>query len=177
MAAIVLGALAGGVSFSHIGNGLAGWHLLALQSLMYGILSVVIQPRRSEQETVSSALPLMALGGVGLVAGWSSGLLGVGGGLVMVQGLGLRVYLAIRLSTLAVCASASAASLGFLADGRSNVAMGLLLGGTAALASQWSAARLQRVSEDRLVWLLRLLTVLLALDSGRRAFALAMAAR
>jgi uncharacterized membrane protein YfcA len=180
MAAIVLGALAGGVSFSRIGNGLAGWHLLALQALMYGILSVVIQPRRNDQDTASSAVPLVALGGVGLVAGWSSGLLGVGGGLVMVplmvQGLGLRVYLAIRLSTLAVCASASAASVGFLADGRSNLAMGLLLGGTAALASQWSAARLQRVSEGRLVWLLRLLTVLLALDSGRRAFALAMAA-
>jgi uncharacterized membrane protein YfcA len=58
MAAIVLGALVGGVSFSHIGNGLEGWHLLALQSLMYGILSVVIQPRRSEQETASTALPL-----------------------------------------------------------------------------------------------------------------------
>jgi hypothetical protein len=67
--------------------------------------------------------------------------------------------------------------VGFLANGRCNVAMGLLLGGTAALASQWSAARLQRVSEDRLVWLLRLLTVLLALDAGRRAFALAMATR
>ena len=31
------------------------------------------------------------------------------------------------------------------------------------------------MSEGRLVWLLRLLTVLLALDSGRRAFALALA--
>jgi uncharacterized membrane protein YfcA len=148
---------------------------------MYGILSIVIQPRHRDQEKASSTLPMVGLGGVGLVAGWSSGLLGVGGGLVMVplmvQGLGLRVYLAIRLSTLAVCASATAASVGFLADGRSNVAMGLLLGGTAALASQWSAARLQQVSEGRLVWLLRLLTVVLALDSGRRAFALAMAAR
>jgi uncharacterized membrane protein YfcA len=95
---------------------------------------------------------------------------------LMVRALHLRVYLAIRLSTLAVCASAASASVALLSDGRAQPAMGLLLGGIAALASQWSAARLQRVSEGRLVQLLRLLCALLALDTGRRALQLMLAA-
>jgi len=61
-----------------------------------------------------------------------------------------------------------------LSDGRGNLGMGLLLGATAAVASQWSASRLQSVSESRLVWLLRLLCVVLALDAGRRALQLAL---
>jgi hypothetical protein len=52
--------------------------------------------------------------------------------------------------------------------------MGLLLGATAAVAAQWSASRLQSVSESRLVWLLRVLCVVLALDAGRRAVQLAL---
>ena len=47
--------------------------------------------------------------------------------------------------------------------------VGLLLGGTAAMGAQWSALRLSKVPEARLVWLLRTFTLLLALDSGRRA--------
>jgi hypothetical protein len=178
--AIAGGAVAGGLAFSHLGNGIEGWHLLALQSLMYGILTVVIEPRGATPREDSQPVPLLGLGSVGLVAGWSSGLLGVGGGLVMVplmvRGLGMRVYLAIRLSTMAVCASASAAAFTFVGDGRGNLTMGLLLGGTAALASQWSASRLQKVSEDWLVWLLRALTALLALDGAQRAIQLATAA-
>ena len=175
--AIAAGAITGSLVFSHAGNVLQGWHLLALQAAMYGVLAGVISPRRSDQnEADAPPLPLLGLSGVGLVAGWSSGLLGVGGGLVMVplmvQGLGIRVYQAIRLSTLAVCASAAVATVTFTSDGRADLAMGLLLGGTAALAAQWSAARLQRVSEQKLVWLLRLLCTLLALDAGRRALLL-----
>ena len=93
---------------------------------------------------------------------------------LMVRALGLRVYLAIRLSTLAVCASAASASVGLISDGRAQPAIGLLLGGVAAIAAQWSAARLQRVSEQRLVQLLRLLCGLLALDGARRALQLAL---
>ena len=178
--AIGSGAVAGALMFSRAGNGLAGWQLLGLQALMYGILCAVIAPRPQQTSSDEPPLPLPGLMGVGLVAGWSSGLLGVGGGLVMVplmvQGLGIRVYQAIRLSTLAVCASAAAASTTFWSDGRGNLGMGLLLGGTAALASQWSAARLQRVSETKLVWLLRLLCGVLAVDAGRRAIALLLAA-
>ena len=48
----------------------------------------------------------------------------------------------------------------------------MLLGGTAAVAASWSAARLDRVSDGQLTWLLRALTLLLALDSGRRALTL-----
>ena len=105
--------------------------------------------------------------------------LGVGGGLVMVpllvRVIGLRVYLAIRLSTLAVFASAATASVSLLSDGRAQPGVGLLLGGVAALAAQWSAARLQRVGEQRLVQLLRLLCVLLAVDGARRAVQLVLA--
>jgi len=177
--AIAAGAITGSLVFSHAGNVLQGWHLLGLQAAMYGVLAGVISPRRSDQnEADAPPLPLLGLSGVGLVAGWSSGLLGVGGGLVMVplmvQGLGIRVYQAIRLSTIAVCASAAAASLTFWSDGRGHPGMGLLLGATAAVAAQWSASRLQSVSESRLVWLLRLLCVVLALDAARRAVQLAL---
>ena len=65
-------------------------------------------------------------------------------------------------------------SITFLGDGRANLAMGLLLGGTACIAAQWAAARLQRVSEARLVWLLRALCVVLAVDGLRRALQLAL---
>jgi uncharacterized membrane protein YfcA len=176
--AIAAGAIAGALVFSRAGDGLQGWHLLGLQALMYGVLALVIAPRRSDQADAQERLPLAGLSGVGLVAGWSSGLLGVGGGLVMVplmvQGLGIRVYQAIRLSTIAVCASAAAAAITFTSDGRGHLGMGLLLGGAAALAAQWSASRLQSVSEAKLVWLLRLLCVLLALDATRRAVQLAL---
>jgi hypothetical protein len=176
--AIAGGAIAGALVFSRAGDGLKGWHLLSLQALMYGVLALVIAPRRSDQTDAPEHLPLAGLSGVGLVAGWSSGLLGVGGGLVMVplmvQGLGIRVYQAIRLSTIAVCASAATAVVTFTSDGRGNLGMGLLLGGAAAVAAQWSASRLQSVSEAKLVWLLRLLCVLLALDATRRAVTLAL---
>ena len=180
--AIVSGAVAGGLLFSQAGGLLSGWHLLALQALMYGLLTLVISPRSSDGELPEQPAAPIRWGpraAVGVVAGWSSGVLGVGGGLVMVplmvRGLGLRVYLAIRLSTIAVCSSALVASVSFVQSGRAHLADGLLLGGIAGLASQWSARRLQRVSEQRLVLLLRLLTALLALDSGRRAISLALA--
>ena len=175
--AIGAGAISGSLVFSHLGSVLNGWQLLALQGLMYAVLALVIRPPHDE-DTHPSRLPLAGLAAVGLVAGWASGLLGVGGGLVMVplmvRWLRLRVYLAIRLSTLAVCASAATASITFVGDGRANLAMGLLLGGTACIAAQWAAARLQRVSEARLVWLLRALCVLLAVDGLRRALQLAL---
>ena len=176
--AIATGAIAGALVFSRAGDNLHGWHLLGLQALMYGVLALVISPRRSDSAAAEARLPLAGLAGVGLVAGWSSGLLGVGGGLVMVplmvQGLGIRVYQAIRLSTIAVCASAATATITFTGDGRGNLGMGLLLGGAAAVAAQWSASRLQSVRETKLVWLLRALCVLLALDAGRRAVQLAL---
>jgi uncharacterized membrane protein YfcA len=158
---------------------LAGWHLLALQAVMYGVLALVVSPHPAREAAGETPpLPLTGLSAVGLVAGAAGGLLGLGGGLVMVplmvRGLNLRLYLAIRLSTLAVCASAASSSLTFLSDGRALPVMGLLLGGTAAVAAQWSAARLQRVSEERLAQLLRLLCALLALDAGRRALQIAL---
>ncbi|MEI6828349.1 MAG: sulfite exporter TauE/SafE family protein [Synechococcaceae cyanobacterium ELA445] len=179
-AAIGAGALVTGLLFSHLGAALSGWQLLSLQSLMYLVLAFAIQPRDGLPKTdPQRVLPLAALAAVGLVAGFATGMLGVGGGLVMVplmvRLLQVPVHLAIRLSTLAVLCSASAASPAFLADGRGQLATALLMGGTAAVASQWSAARLHRVSEDRLVVLLRITSLFLALDSGRRALTLLLA--
>ena len=148
------------------------------------VLAVVVGPRQDSDDSASgepgsTPLPLAGIAAVGLVAGLASGMLGVGGGLVMVpllvRVIGLRVYLAIRLSTLAVFASAATASVSLLSDGRAQPGVGLLLGGVAALAAQWSAARLQRVGEQRLVQLLRLLCVLLAVDGARRAIQLVLA--
>lgn len=180
MVAIAAGAVAGGLLFSHSGAALQGWHLLALQSALYGFLALIVSPRQAvEEQAGAGPLPLPGIALVGLVAGAATGLLGLGGGLVMVplmvQWLRLRVYLAIRLSTLAVCASATSASVGLLMDGRARPEIALLLGGIAALAAAWSAGRLQRVSEERLVVLLRWLCLALALDGGRRALQLALA--
>lgn len=168
--------LAGGV-FSRLGHGLQGWLLLALQALMYGILAITITPRsRLGQLGPGAHLPTPGLAMVGSVAGLAGGLLGVGGGLVMVplmvRGLRVPMHLAIRFSTLAVLASAVTASATFVADGRASLAMGLVLGGTAAVAARWSAARLDLFSEEQLTWMLRCLTILLAFDSGRRALTL-----
>lgn len=180
VAAIMTGAVAGGVLFSRAGQALEGWQLLALQSLMYGLLTIVISPKQVGQNEPDQPLPLAGLSGVGLVAGWSSGLLGVGGGLVMtplmVRGLHIGVYQAIRLSTMAVCASATVASFTFLADGRANTSMGLVLGLVAAAAAQWSASHLQRFREEQLVWMIRLLCAFLAIDVGRRAILLLLGA-
>jgi uncharacterized membrane protein YfcA len=106
-------------------------------------------------------------------------LLGVGGGLLVVPLLArllqLPVHLAIRLSTVAVLASSTAAAPVFLGDGRGLWPVALLLGGMAAAGARWSAARLSRVSAHQLVALLRGLVLLLALDSLRRAVAQALA--
>ena len=91
---------------------------------------------------------------------------------LMVRGLRLGVYLAIRLSTIAVFASSLVAAFTFWGDGRAQLLIGFVLGATAASAAQWSAAHLQKVSEQRLVGLIRLLCILLAVDVGRRALLL-----
>jgi len=165
--------------FSRLGHAVAGWHLLALQALLYLVLVLTI---RAEHEAADgrdeSPSPLVGLAAVGGVAGLAGGLLGLGGGLVMVplmvRGLAVPIHLAIRFSTLAVACSASAASLQFLSEGRGVPLLGLVLGGVAALAAQWSASRLDRVGGARLAWMLRVLALLLALDSGRRALMLAL---
>jgi hypothetical protein len=88
---------------------------------------------------------------------------------VMVSALRLPIHLAIRLSTFAVLCASSTAGLLFLQAGRGEWLAALLLGGSAAIGARWSAARLQRVKPAQLAWMLRLLTLLLAIDSGRRA--------
>ena len=180
--AIATGAALGGGLFSKLGYGLDGSLLLALQAAMYGLLSLLIRSRAdlpASQKPRQRPKDLAGLASVGAVAGLASGMLGVGGGLVMVplmvRLLAVPVHLAIRFSTLAVLTASSFASLAFVQDGRALLPVGLLLGGTAAVGAQWSAKRLNSVPEQRLVWLLRAFTLLLALDSGRRALQLLLA--
>lgn len=174
---IALTAATSGALFSHRGQGLSAPLLLALQALMYLVLVFTIAPRTAgESDPTSDQVSRPGLALVGSVAGLATGLLGVGGGLVMVplmvRCLSVPIQLAIRLSTLAVLASASVASCQFLVDGRGQWGVALVLGATAALGARWSASRLDRVPERWLVTLLRGLSLLLALDSGRRALAL-----
>jgi uncharacterized membrane protein YfcA len=179
--AIAIGAALSSALFGRLGALWSGALLLGLQAGMYGLLTLVLGPRAADDSAdreLDAPMPLLPLGAVGLVAGLASGLLGVGGGLVMVplmvSGLGQPVRLAIRLSTLAVLVSSSVAAPVFIADERGLWPVALVLGASAALAARWSAAQLNRVPEKRLVLMLRLLTALLALDSARRALQLAL---
>ena len=103
-------------------------------------------------------------------------MLGLGGGLVMVPlmsgPLSVPIHQAVRLSTVAVLCSASAASLQFLHEGRGVPLMGLLLGAVAAIAAQWTASRLDQFDAALLVRCLRVLAIILAIDSSRRALQL-----
>ncbi len=177
--AIGLSAFATALVFSRLGRLAAGWQLLSLQALLYLLLALTIRGDRSDQEPASDEpLPLKGLTAVGGVAGLAGGMLGLGGGLLMVplmvSGLSVPIRQAIRLSTLAVACSASAASMQFLHEGRGQWMLGLVLGAVEAFAAQWTAARLDRVNTGTLAWLLRLLSILLAIDSGRRAVQLAL---
>ena len=177
--AIGLSAFATALVFSRLGRLAAGWQLLSLQALLYLLLALTIRGDHSDQQpAVDQPLPLKGLTAVGSVAGLAGGMLGLGGGLLMVplmvSGLSVPIRQAIRLSTLAVACSASAASLQFLHEGRGQWMLGLVLGAVAAFAAQWTAARLDRVKTGILAWLLRLLSILLAFDSGRRAVQLAL---
>ena len=77
-------------------------------------------------------------------------------------------------STVAVFCSATAASIQFLHESRGVPLMGLLLGGVAAVAAQWTASRLDQFDASLLVRLLRGLAIVLAIDSCRRALHLLM---
>ena len=173
--AIGSGALLFGLLFGRLGAALPAWQLLASQALMYGVLALFIKAGDSNSNDVDchEAQPIVGLLLVGAVAGMAGGLLGLGGGLVMVpimvSALRLPIHLAIRLSTFAVLCASSAAGLLFVLGGRGELAAALLLGLSAAVGARWSAARLQRVKPAQLAWLLRLLTLLLAIDSARRA--------
>ena len=176
---IGLTAFATALVFSRLGRLAAGWQLLTLQALLYLLLALTIRGDRDDHGPESEGSPpLKGLAAVGGVAGLAGGMLGLGGGLLMVplmvNGLSLPIRQAIRLSTLAVACSASAASLQFLHEGRGQWTLGFVLGAVAALSARWTAARLDRVNTGTLAWLLRLLSLLLAFDSGRRAVQLAM---
>jgi len=175
--AMASGAVLFGVLFSRLGGRLGGWQLLLLQAMLYVVLAITIRPRpdpavgAAGEDTAPAPWPGLLL--VGSIAGLASGMLGVGGGLVMVPLLvaGLRqpIHQAVRLSTVAVLAAACGASVQFLAIGRGLPGPALVLGLSAACGARWAARRLQGIPPWRLAQALRLLTALLAVDSGRRA--------
>jgi uncharacterized membrane protein YfcA len=79
-------AVAGGL-FSHLGVLLSGWHLLALQALMYALIALTFAPPAPRPEAASAdpgSGDLVGLAVVGLLAGLASGMLGIGGGILMV---------------------------------------------------------------------------------------------
>ena len=155
----------------------AGWILLAMQTLMYIVLAFCVRERPeadANDDVADSSSPQLAA--VGCIAGWTAGMLGLGGGLVMVPlmsgPMAVPIHQAVRLSTVAVLCSASAASLQFLHEGRGVPLMGLLLGAVAAIAAQWTASRLDQFDAALLVRCLRGLAIILAIDSSRRALQL-----
>ncbi len=173
-AGIGLAAFASALVFGGLADRAAGWILLAMQTLLYIILVFCVRERpATDESTEALSTPVPWLAGVGCIAGWTAGMLGLGGGLVMVPlmsgPLSVPIHQAVRLSTVAVLCSASAASLQFVHEGRGIPLMGLLLGGVAALAAQWTASRLDRFDPVVLVRCLRGLAIVLAIDSCRRA--------
>jgi uncharacterized membrane protein YfcA len=187
--AIGLAGFGSALIFGRLGGLATGWMLLAMQTSVYVLLAFSIKEppqaetnEAEEEETVKDAeieetsAPLLA--GVGCIAGWTAGMLGLGGGLVLVPLMSgpfaVPIHQAIRLSTVAVLCSASAASLQFLHEGRGIPWMGLTLGSVAALAAQWSARRLDLFDSSVLVRCLRGLAIVLAIDSSRRAIQLVL---
>ena len=172
--AIGLAAFGSALLFGGLAGLVSGWVLLAMQTVIYIVLAFAVRVRPEEdEEDEAEDGQLLSLAGVGCIAGWTAGMLGLGGGLVMVPlmngPLGVPIHRAVRLSTVAVFCSATAASLQFLHEGRGVPWMGMVLGSVAALAAQWTASRLDRFDAVVLVRLLRGLAVVLALDSCRRA--------
>ena len=203
--AIGLAGFGSAFVFGGLGGLAAGWVLLAMQTAVYVLLAFTIkEPPKAEaepdpnretvtrieiekekkeeitkplcSETEETSAPLLA--GVGCIAGWTAGMLGLGGGLVLVPLMSgpfaVPIHRAVRLSTVAVLCSASAASLQFLHEGRGIPWMGLTLGSVAAVAAQWSARRLDLFDSSVLVRCLRGLAVVLAIDSSRRAIQLVL---
>jgi hypothetical protein len=172
-----LAAFGSALLFGGLAGLAAGWILLAMQTLMYIVLAFCVRERPeadASEDVDDSSAPQLA--GVGCIAGWTAGMLGLGGGLVMVPlmsgPMSVPIHQAVRLSTVAVLCSASAASLQFLHEGRGVPLMGLLLGAVAAIAAQWTASRLDQFDAALLVRCLRGLAIILAIDSSRRALQL-----
>ena len=173
-AGIGVAAFASALLFGGLADRAAGWMLLAMQTVLYVVLAFCVRERpATDDSTDEVSTPVSWLAGVGCIAGWTAGMLGLGGGLVMVPlmsgPLSVPIHQAVRLSTVAVLCSASAASLQFVHEGRGIPLMGLLLGGVAALAAQWTASHLDRFDPLVLVRCLRGLAIVLAIDSCRRA--------
>ena len=81
--AIALAAFASALLFGGLAGLVSGWVLLAMQTPYVVRPSVRVKPDDDDVETdVDDKAPLLA--GVGCIAGWSAGMLGLGGGLVMV---------------------------------------------------------------------------------------------
>lgn len=195
--AIGLAGFGSAFLFGGLGGLASGWMLLAMQTAVYILLAFTIkeapqsvanedettetdvnakEEEKEEKQTDAEETSAPLLAGVGCIAGWTAGMLGLGGGLVLVPLMSgpfsVPIHRAIRLSTVAVLCSASAASMQFLHEGRGIPWMGLTLGSVAAFAAQWTARRLDLFDPVVLVRCLRGLAITLAIDSSRRAIQL-----
>ena len=109
---------------------------------------------------------------LGLVAGFVSGLLGIGGGVIIVPGLvlwmGLDQHRASATSLTVIVVAATTASLSFAVDGDVDwpAAVTVLVGsGVGAFAAARTMARIPSV------WLARAFVVLSLVAAARLAFA------
>ena len=85
--AIGLSAFGSALLFGGLAGVVSGWLLLAMQTLIYVVLAFAVRVREEvatpgEDEETNGQVGLLA--GVGCIAGWTAGMLGLGGGLVMV---------------------------------------------------------------------------------------------
>ena len=76
---IALAALASGLGFALVGKVLSGWHLLAVQALVYALVALLVRPRQQSATAVDSSDPspaLLPLALVGCIAGLCGGQVG-----------------------------------------------------------------------------------------------------
>ena len=150
-----------------------GWLLIAMRTLIYFLLAFLISKKPAVDKIPDNNLPSfyneLALIAVGSIAGCTSGMLGLGGGLVMVPimsgPLNVPIHKAVRISTFGVFCSAFAASLKFLYEDRGVVLIGIILGGVAAIAANFSSSYLDKFNASFLFSFLRVLVLVLAVDS------------
>ncbi|MGH8936396.1 MAG: TSUP family transporter [Acidimicrobiia bacterium] len=109
----------------------------------------------------------LALAGIGLAAGVVSGLLGVGGGIVMVPLMAFILafpqHVAHATSLAAIVAIAASGAIGFGLAGQVDLGLGLFLVAGGLLGAYLGARSMHRISEDALKLIFALLLISIGL--------------